>query len=496
MNTQTVGRIDVLLGASWGDEGKGKYTDLLAEYYDVIARFQGGPNAGHTIYFTMPDGTVVKVTLHQASSGILAGKLSVSGDGMVLDMVKFREEVNYIMGYRPDACNFIKIARDAGIILPIHILLDIVSEVSSGSKSIGSTKCGIGPAYEDQTGRRGPKFHQLLQPDAREKFSKLQQRYVYIVQEAIDCCQDPKVRKEWETKLGELDADLEQCLDSARQLAAMVEMVDCGSYIRSLLDNGSRVLAEGAQGMLLDRVYGKSRYVTSSITSPPGVPLGLGVSFRELREVSGVFKAYCTRVGNGPFPTEFHRDLELNGFYKKVEHPIAHLIQLVGREFGSTTGRPRRCGWLDLPLLKEMAYLGGFTRLLMTMIDVFNGFDEIEVCVGYEEMAPDIFGRLGEAKPIFQKIPWGCHVTPDMKTWTDLPKQVQNYINMIEEYVGVPIEMVSTGPERDQVAITRSRTAKALASGSNGSLAGAHEVPGDGSLLGLAASETPLPRVS
>jgi adenylosuccinate synthase len=368
---------------------------------------------------------------------------------MVIDAPEYLNEVRTILKHKPESCELIKIAAGAGIILPVHILLDHLNECLAGSSKIGSTLRGIGPAYEEQTGRRGPKFHEMLDDDAFSRLKKVQDRHLPIISAGISSCEDDKVRRNLENRLRCLDAELSSYLKAAHTLASMIEVIDCGNFIRGILEKGGRILAEGAQGTLLDQTYGMYPFVTSSITTTPGASLGLGISWREIGKVIGVFKAYCTRVGKGPFPTEYSPGLD--GHYTSVDG-LGYLLQRDGKEFGSTTGRPRRVGALDLPLLKHAAYICGFDALAMTMIDVFNGYDEIEVCVGYENLTSNLdLSRISEMKPIIRKLPWGCQITPAMKKWVDLPEAARSYVGLIEEYVGVSVEMVSTGPGRDEV---------------------------------------------
>ncbi len=444
MNTnRSKGHIDVLLGAQWGDEGKGKVTDNYAYGYDLVARYQGGPNAGHTL---IVDGKTL--VLHVIPSGVMVDKPSLLGEGMVIDLLMFFEEIKTVLTYKSNATSLIKISRGVGLILPVHKLLDHVNEYLAGVGKIGSTLRGIGPAYEDQTGRRGPKYQDTFRHDAYERFSKLQDRHTPIIKDAIDGCQDAEVKNFLVQKLDSLDSDLRTHLQVASKISDIIEDVDCGSYVESILAKGRNVLAEGAQGFFLDHAYGTYPYVTSSITSALGAPLGLGVSWTHMRKVVGVFKAYCTRVGKGPFPTEYFPGLD--GHYDP-SHGLGYLIQKRGGEVGSTTGRPRQCGALDLPALRYAVKTSGMSALVMTKIDVFNGFDEIELCVGYKNMELDIFRRMGEAKPIVEKFRWGCEITSKMKTEDDLPSRLRTLIQKIEDYVGVPIIMISVGPNRDDV---------------------------------------------
>ncbi len=414
-------RMDVLLGAQWGDEGKGKVVDVIAPDYDVIARFQGGPNAGHTLLF---EGR--KHVLHTIPSGVFReGTVNLVGNGVVIDPVIFLKEVNALKAIGVDVRDSLLISRRAHLILPTHRALDAASEAEKGTSKIGSTLKGIGPTYMDKTGRNGLRVGDLELPDLKERYQSLVRKHERL----LGLYEKPVATKEAE----------EEWLAAVEILRTM-PFIDSEHYLDQALRDGKRVLAEGAQGTLLDIDFGTYPFVTSSNTISAGACTGLGVAPNRIDKVVGIFKAYCTRVGSGPFPTELH---DTDG-----EH-----IRKVGHEFGSTTGRARRCGWLDLPALHYAVMINGITELAMMKADVLSDMDNLQVCTGYlvngqrtERMPYDITGGI---EPILEPVEgWG-----ELRTEDPLPAGLELYIARIEKYVGVPINLVSLGPDRAQTVL-------------------------------------------
>ena len=413
--------MDVLLGAQWGDEGKGKVVDVIAPDYDVIARFQGGPNAGHTLLF---EGR--KHVLHTIPSGVFReGTVNLVGNGVVIDPVIFLKEVNALKAIGVDVRDSLLISRRAHLILPTHRALDAASEAEKGTSKIGSTLKGIGPTYMDKTGRNGLRVGDLELPDLKERYQSLVRKHERL----LGLYGKPVATKEAE----------EEWLAAVEILRTM-PFIDSEHYLDQALRDGKRVLAEGAQGTLLDIDFGTYPFVTSSNTISAGACTGLGVAPNRIDKVVGIFKAYCTRVGSGPFPTELH---DTDG-----EH-----IRKVGHEFGSTTGRARRCGWLDLPALHYAVMINGITELAMMKADVLSDMDNLQVCTGYlvngqrtERMPYDITGGI---EPILEPVDgWG-----ELRTGDPLPAGLERYIARIEKYVGVPINLVSLGPDRAQTVL-------------------------------------------
>ncbi|MBX2980680.1 MAG: adenylosuccinate synthase [Flavobacteriales bacterium] len=409
-------KVDVLLGAQWGDEGKGKVVDVIAPEYDVIARFQGGPNAGHTLIF---EG--FKHVLHTIPSGVFReGTVNLVGNGVVIDPIIFLKEVKALEKIGVDVRRNLLISRRAHLILPTHRALDAASEAEKGKAKIGSTLKGIGPTYMDKTGRNGLRVGDLERSDLMDRFNALQRKHDRLLAMHDHQSDLREATQEW--------------LDAAQQLRAM-SLVDSEHYLDEALRAGKRVLAEGAQGTLLDIDFGTYPFVTSSNTISAGACTGLGVAPNRLGRVVGIFKAYSTRVGSGPFPTELHDEVG--------EH-----IRTAGHEFGSTTGRPRRCGWLDLPALHYAVMINGITELAMMKSDVLNHMGTVRICTAYkvdgrvtERLPYDITGNL---EPVYEDMPgWG-----DLDVNNALPDSLQNYIARIEAAVGVPIKLVSLGPDR------------------------------------------------
>lgn len=419
--------IDVILGLQWGDEGKGKIVDYLATQYDVVARFQGGPNAGHTLKF---DGK--KFILHTVPSGIFRQELiNLIGNGVVIDPITLRRELENLDGAGVEYRNRLLVAKKAHLILPTHRLLDAANEAAKGKEKIGSTLKGIGPTYMDKTGRNGLRVGDTLLPDFMDRYKSLKSKHLGLLQ-----------------ALPAVEFDLEgeelkwfSALDTLRSL----QLVDGEYYINRMMADGKRILAEGAQGSMLDIDFGTYPYVTSSNTVTAGVCSGLGVAPQAVGQVIGITKAYCTRVGGGPFPTEL---LDETGDFLRSE----------GAEFGSTTGRPRRCGWIDLPQLKYTIMLNGVTQLAITKIDVLNKFDEIMAATHYrydgqttDQLPFDLCGVPVE--PVYKAYKGWKQELDASKEFEELPKSAQAYLEALEDYLGVPITMVSTGPERESLIL-------------------------------------------
>ncbi|MBK6540736.1 MAG: adenylosuccinate synthase [Flavobacteriales bacterium] len=418
-------RMDVLLGAQWGDEGKGKVVDVVAPSYQVIARFQGGPNAGHTLWI---EGR--KHVLHTIPSGVFhEGATNLVGNGVVIDPVTFLEELDGIAAAGVDLKDRLLISRRAHLILPTHRALDAASEAEKGGERIGSTLKGIGPTYMDKTGRNGLRVGDLERPDLMDRYRALVRKHERLLGLYGSYTPDKEGEQRWL-----------QALERMRS----IPLVDSEHYLDEAFSKGKAVLAEGAQGTLLDIDFGTYPYVTSSNTVCAGACTGLGVPPSRIGKVIGIFKAYCTRVGSGPFPTELLDD-------------TGERIRIAGNEFGSTTGRPRRCGWLDLPALRYAVMVNGITELAMMKSDVLSGMDPVRLCTNYRVNGRTI-DRLpydiADAEPIFQDLPgWGAL---DGDT---IPDALERYIRHIEEAVRVPIRLVSTGPDRRQTLERRSPVA-------------------------------------
>lgn len=413
-------KVDVLLGLQWGDEGKGKVVDVLTPNYQIVARFQGGPNAGHTLEF---DGK--KMVLHTIPSGIFReGSCNLIGNGVVIDPVVLRKEIGQLSAVGVPYRERLLISRKAHLILPTHRLLDAASEAAKGKDKIGSTLKGIGPTYMDKTGRNGLRVGDLELEGFDNRYKQLREKHLAMVE-----------RLGYNTyELEAAEADWHSAADFLRGLP----LVDSEYFLHEALIGGKRILAEGAQGSLLDVDFGSYPFVTSSNTVCAGACTGLGIAPSRIGEVYGIFKAYCTRVGSGPFPTELN---DADG----------EKLRTIGREFGSTTGRPRRCGWLDLPALRYAIMLNGVTQLIMTKADVLNDFENIEVCNAYSQNGK-VSDRLGfdahaPVEPIFERMAgWRSALDASQP----LPTNLRRYIEMVERNVSVPITLVSTGPDRTQ----------------------------------------------
>ena len=416
-------KVDVLLGLQWGDEGKGKIVDVLAPKYDVVARFQGGPNAGHTLEF---DG--IKHVLHQIPSGIFREKTrNVIGNGVVLDPIVFKAEIEKLQKYNLDVKSNLFISKKATLIIPTHRLLDQAYEKAKGVDKIGSTLKGIGPSYQDKIGRQGLRVGDILATNFYEKFRKLAELHFEILK-------NHEVTYQW--------TDLETQFLDAVAFLKQFKLIDSEYFLNQELKNGSTILAEGAQGSLLDIDFGSYPFVTSSTTVTAGACTGLGVAPVHIGEVYGIFKAYSTRVGSGPFPTEL---LDEQGEKMRKQ----------GNEFGSTTGRPRRCGWIDLPALKYSIMINGVTQLLMMKADVLDIFPTIKICTKYQLKDGEITEFLPyelvneKITPVYKEIKgWNSSVTG--VTEANMPVELSDYISFLERELRVPITLVSTGPDRTQ----------------------------------------------
>ncbi len=417
--------VDLLLGLQWGDEGKGKIVDVLTKDYDIIARFQGGPNAGHTLEF---DG--IKHVLHTIPSGIFhKNALNIVGNGVVIDPVIFKKELDNLAKFNLDFSAKLLISRKAHLILPTHRLLDAASETAKGKAKIGSTLKGIGPTYMDKTGRNGMRVGDLEFDDCKEKYRALANKH-----EAMLAYYGVAI----EYNLQELENEFFEAVDTLKKLT----FIDSEEFLFNAMQEGKKILAEGAQGSLLDIDFGTYPYVTSSNTTAAGACTGLGVAPNKIGGVFGIFKAYTTRVGSGPFPTElFDKDGETMG--------------RVGNEFGATTGRPRRCGWLDLVALKYAVQVNGVTELMMMKADVLSGFETIKVCTAYKYKGETITHlpyniETHNIEPIYKELKgWKKDLT-QLNDVNDLPPNLNAYIDYLEKELKVPIKIVSVGPDRVQ----------------------------------------------
>ena len=417
--------VDLLLGLQWGDEGKGKIVDVLTSSYDIIARFQGGPNAGHTLEF---EGN--KHVLHTIPSGIFHPKaVNLIGNGVVIDPVIFMQEIENLAPYNINFDEKLLISKKAHLILPTHRLLDAASEASKGKAKIGSTLKGIGPTYMDKTGRNGIRVGDIFASNWDEKFQKLTNKHLEILKnfDAII-----------EYNLEEMERGFLRSIDALRKF----NMVDSEHYLHQAQKAGKKILAEGAQGSLLDVDFGTYPFVTSSTTTAAGACTGLGVAPNKIKDVYGIFKAYTTRVGSGPFPTElFDEDGETMG--------------RVGNEFGATTGRSRRCGWLDLVVLKYAIKINGVTQLMMMKGDVLSGFDKIKVCTAYQtkEGVQDYLPydiSTEDIQPLYEELDGWEEDLTQLNEVTQFPKNFLDYIDYLEKALETPIKIVSVGPDRAQ----------------------------------------------
>lgn len=432
----TKNKADVLLGLQWGDEGKGKIVDVLTPGYNVIARFQGGPNAGHTLEFDNK-----KYVLHTIPSGIFhAGSVNLIGNGVVIDPMIFRKELNSIGLAMEVLHQRLLLSRKAHLILPSHKLMDAALEHSKGDLKIGSTLKGIGPTYTDKIARTGLRLGNMLQHDFREQYDRLKESHLKKVialgfdrqSVLLDGLSFEEYEKKW--------------FEGVEVLKGFT-FVDSEIFVNDSLEQNKKMLAEGAQGSLLDVDFGSYPFVTSSNTIAAGACTGLGLAPSAIGQVYGIFKAYCTRVGSGPFPTEL---FDVDG----------EKLREVGNEFGSTTGRPRRCGWLDLPALKYSVMINGVTSLIMTKADVLNGFEQFRVCIGYRykgeliDYIPFEF-EADQIEPVYQNFKGWNQSLEHVRRFDELPAALAQYIRFVENFTGVGVDIVSVGPDRSQTLIKK-----------------------------------------
>lgn len=416
-------KIDVLLGLQWGDEGKGKIVDVLTPHYDMIARFQGGPNAGHSLEFNH-----IKHILHTIPSGIFhEDKINIIGNGVVIDPVVFMNETESLTRLGIDPLKNLYVSKKAHLILPSHRILDAASEAAKGSTKIGSTLKGIGPTYMDKTGRNGIRVGDIAMPGFREKYRFLTNKHREILNQYNYSYDIEEYEEEWFRGIEKLKS---------------FRLIESEHLINNYMERGKRVLAEGAQGTLLDIDFGSYPFVTSSNTICAGACTGLGIAPSRIGEVIGIVKAYCTRVGSGPFPTE-------------LKDKTGDRLRKQGLEFGSTTGRPRRCGWLDLPALKYSIMLNGVTQLIITKADVLSGFRELKVCTAYKLNGKTIdylpFDISDEQiEPVFETLNGWDEDIAKIHMYDKLPENFKKYIGFIEKETGVKVSIISTGPGREQ----------------------------------------------
>lgn len=416
--------VDVLLGLQWGDEGKGKIVDFFARDYDLVARFQGGPNAGHTLYVNDK-----KVVLHQIPSGVFhPGALNLIGNGVVLDPVTLKKECDIVASFGIDLRKSLFIADRTHLILPTHRALDKAAELSKGNQKIGSTLKGIAPTYMDKTGRNGLRVGDLLDRNFTTAYIKLRLKH----QRLLDNYGFQEDITAWEEEF--FDA-----LEFLKQL----NIVSGEYFINKHIKAGKKVLAEGAQGSMLDIDFGTFPYVTSSNTISAGVCSGLGVAPQQIRDVIGVTKAYCTRVGGGPFPTE-------------LDNETGEELRKIGNEFGATTGRPRRCGWIDLVALQYACIINGVTKIVMTKADVLDPFKELQVCTAYKlngKETNEIPFQMERQKPepVYKAFTGWNQPTSSVKSFKELPGTMKTYVDFINKYLGVDIQYISNGPGREQI---------------------------------------------
>lgn len=420
--------IDLLLGLQWGDEGKGKIVDVLTQKYDIIARFQGGPNAGHTLEFNG-----IKHVLHTIPSGIFHPKaINIIGNGVVIDPVILRKEMEALAPFNINLKERLLVSRKAHLILPTHRLLDAASETAKGKAKIGSTLKGIGPTYMDKTGRNGLRIGDIEMANFEEKYRSLADKHQAMIKfYEVDI----------QYNLSELEKDFFEAVDFLKQLT----FIDSEEYLYQARKSGKKILAEGAQGSLLDVDFGTYPFVTSSNTTAAGACTGLGIAPNHIKDIYGIFKAYTTRVGSGPFPTElFNEEGETMG--------------RIGREFGATTGRKRRCGWLDLVALKYAVRVNGVTQLMMMKADVLSGFETLKVCTSYKYKGQVIEHfpyniEPQNIEPIYTELKGWSQDLTKLKNNDELPKELIDYILFLEKELEVPITIVSVGPDREQTIL-------------------------------------------
>ena len=417
-------KVDVLLGLQWGDEGKGKIVDVFTPKYDIIARFQGGPNAGHTLEF---EG--IKHVLNTIPSGIFhPNVINLVGNGVVIDPLIFKGELDKLAPYNIDFKKRLFISKKAHLILPTHRLLDAASEAAKGKNKIGSTLKGIGPTYMDKTGRNGLRVGDIFSENFKEKYQALVEKHIGILAHY----------EGFEYDLNSLELPWLESLETLKSLQA----VDSEHFLNKALLEGKKILAEGAQGTMLDIDFGTYPFVTSSNTVTAGTCTGLGIAPTRIGNVVGIFKAYCTRVGSGPFPTE-------------LDNELGELIRKEGSEFGATTGRPRRCGWLDLVQMRYAIMINGVTELSMMKSDILSIFDKINVCTHYlvnGEKVLDFPFDVNDIEiiPFYEEIDgWNCDLTK-LRDYKDAPQELKNYVSYLEKQLRVPINVISVGPDRTQ----------------------------------------------
>lgn len=419
-------KADILLGLQWGDEGKGKIVDVITPSYDIVARFQGGPNAGHTLEFNG-----IKHVLHTIPSGIFHDHVkNVIGNGVVIDPIVFAKEINALKERGVDVKSRLLLSRKAHLILPTHRMLDAASEAEKGKAKIGSTLKGIGPTYMDKTGRNGLRVGDILEPEFLEKYNALVEKHKKMLANYNFQYDIVELEKEWMSGI---------------EVLRSLNIIDSEHYLNQALKDDKKILAEGAQGSLLDIDFGSYPFVTSSNTVAAGACTGLGLAPSRIGEVLGIFKAYCTRVGSGPFPTE-------------LEDETGEQMRQIGKEFGSTTGRPRRCGWLDIPALKYACMINGVTELIMMKTDVLSGFETLKICTHYslngekiDYLPYDI--DPSKVQPIYQEVKgWNSDLT-GMRSMDELPAELVQYIEFVEKTLEIPVTYVSVGPDRTQTIV-------------------------------------------
>jgi adenylosuccinate synthase len=420
--------IDVLLGLQWGDEGKGKIVDYFAKQYDVVVRFQGGPNAGHTLY---REGK--KIVLHTVPSGIFhEDAINLIGNGVVLDPVTFQAECEELTALGIDLKKKLFISEKTHLILPTHRALDKASEQAKGSEKIGSTLRGIGPAYMDKTGRNALRVGDVIYGDFNTAYNKLKQKHLDLLS---------RYEFEEDEKLDQWEEEFCRAIDYLKTM----NLVNGEYFINKQLKAGKRIMAEGAQGSMLDVDFGTYPYVTSSNTISAAVCTGLGVAPSAIGEVIGVTKAYCTRVGSGPFPTELH-------------DATGDKLRNAGQEYGATTGRPRRCGWIDLVALRYSCMLNGVTQLVMTKADVLDHFEQIKAGIAYQikgDMTEEVPFQINnkDIQPVYKEFKGWQSSCASCSAYGYLPEIMKEYLHFIEDYLDTPLNYISTGPERDQILL-------------------------------------------
>jgi len=415
-------KLDVLLGLQWGDEGKGKIVDVLAPDYNVIARFQGGPNAGHSLEFNQ-----IKHVLHTIPSGVFnPDTINIIGNGVVIDPVIFMEEIEELKHLDVDIQKNLFISKRAHLILPSHRVLDAASEAAKGKTKIGSTLKGIGPTYMDKTGRNGLRVGDIINPSFKEKYEFLKNKHREILNQYNYPFNISEYEEKWFKGI---------------ELIKQFKLVESEHLINHYLQDNKTILAEGAQGTLLDIDFGSYPFVTSSNTICAGACTGLGIAPNKIEKVIGIFKAYCTRVGSGPFPTE-------------LENNEGEKLREQGHEFRATTGRPRRCGWLDLPALKYAIMLNGVTELVVTKADVLSGFDTLKVCTHYKLKGKKIeylpYEINEPIEPVYKEFKGWKEDISNIKSFAELPETFKSYMQYIEDEIKVPIKIISVGPNRKE----------------------------------------------